>query len=98
MGHRKIREAIGEIQVATGEHCPNRILFKQFIAGDAIDVVQVDACRLAGLNEILTVYLLAAKFGKPVCPSCRRRGPLRVCATPFDDRLRHDFRRNRGTV
>lgn len=68
MGHRKIREAIGEIQVATGEQCANRVLFKQFIAGDAIDVVQVDACRLAGLNEILTVYLLAAKFGKPVCP------------------------------
>lgn len=68
MGHRKIRENIGDIRVATGEHCPNRILFKQFIAGDAIDVVQIDACRMAGLNEILTVYLLAAKFGKPVCP------------------------------
>ena len=68
MGHRKIKEGIGEIQVATGEHCQNRILFKQFIAGDAIDVVQVDACRLAGLNEVLTVYLLAAKFGKLVCP------------------------------
>ena len=67
-GHKKIREAIGEIQVATGEQCANRILFKQFIAGDAIDVVQIDACRLAGLNEILTVYLPAAKFGKPVCP------------------------------
>ena len=68
MGHKKIREQIGDIQVATGEHCQNRILFKQFIANDAIDVVQIDACRLAGLNEILTVYLIAAKFGKPVCP------------------------------
>lgn len=80
MGHRKIRQgiangiakgvanSIGDIKVATGEHCQNRILFKQFIASDAIDVVQVDACRLAGLNEVLTVYLLAAKFGKPVCP------------------------------
>ena len=68
MGHKKIREQIGDIQVATGEHCQNRILFKQFIASDAIDVVQIDACRLAGLNEILTVYLIAAKFGKPVCP------------------------------
>ena len=68
MGHKKIRENIGNIQVATGEHCQNRILFKQFIASDAIDIVQIDACRLAGLNEIMTVYLLAAKFGKPVCP------------------------------
>ncbi len=67
-GHKKIRDHIGEIQVATGEHCQNRILFKQFIANDAIDIVQVDACRLAGLNEALTVYMLAAKFGKPVCP------------------------------
>lgn len=68
MGHKKIRENIGNIQVATGEHCQNRILFKQFIANDAIDVVQIDACRLAGLNEILTVYLIAAKYRKPVCP------------------------------
>jgi L-fuconate dehydratase len=68
MGHRKIRDKIGGIKVATGEHCQNRILFKQFIASEAIDIVQIDACRLAGLNEVLTVYLLAAKFGKPVCP------------------------------
>jgi len=67
-GHKKIRDNIGDIKVATGEHCQNRILFKQFIASDAIDVVQIDACRLAGLNEILTVYLIAKKFGKPVCP------------------------------
>ena len=68
LGHQKIREGIGTVKVATGEHCQNRILFKQFIASDAIDIVQIDACRLAGLNEVLTVYLLAAKFGKPVCP------------------------------
>jgi L-fuconate dehydratase len=67
-GHKKIRENIGDIQVATGEHCHNKVMFKQFIANDAIDVVQVDACRLGGLNEILTVFMLAAKFGKPVCP------------------------------
>jgi L-fuconate dehydratase len=68
LGHRKIRESIGDIKVATGEHCQNRILFKQFIASEAIDVVQIDACRLAGLNEVLTVCLLAAKYDKPVCP------------------------------
>jgi len=67
-GHKKIRENIGNIKVATGEHCQNRIMFKQFIANDAIDIVQIDACRLGGLNEVLTVYMLAAKYGKPVCP------------------------------
>ena len=68
LGHKRIRAAINGIQVATGEHCQNRILFKQFIMSEAIDIVQIDACRLAGLNEILTVYMVAAKFGKLVCP------------------------------
>lgn len=67
-GHKKIKEKISPILVASGEHCQNRIVFKQFIANDAIDIVQIDSCRLASINEILTVYLLAAKFGKPVCP------------------------------
>lgn len=67
-GHKQIRENIGEVKVATGEHCQNRVLFKQFIANDAIDIVQIDACRLGGLNEILTVCMLAAKYGKLVCP------------------------------
>lgn len=67
-GHKKIRENIGEVKVATGEHCQNRVLFKQFIANDALDIVQIDACRLGGLNEILTVCMLAAKYGKLVCP------------------------------
>lgn len=68
LGHRKIREAIAPIRVATGEHCQNRVLFKQFIESGAIDVVQVDSCRLAGLSEILTVALIAAKYGKPMWP------------------------------
>ncbi len=67
-GHKKIRQRIGGIKVATGEHCQNRILFKQFIASGAVDIVQIDACRLASLNEILTVLMIAAKYGKPVCP------------------------------
>lgn len=67
-GHKKIKENIGDIMVATGEHCQNRIMFKQFIANDAIDIVQIDSCRLASVNEILTVYMMAAKYGKPVCP------------------------------
>ena len=68
LGHRRIREGIAPIKVATGEMCQNRILFKQFIMGGAIDVVQVDACRLGGMNEILAVLLMAAKYNLPVCP------------------------------
>lgn len=67
-GHKKIKQNIGDIMVATGEHCQNRIMFKQFIANDAIDIVQIDSCRLASVNEILTVYMMAAKYKKPVCP------------------------------
>lgn len=67
-GHRKIREAVAPVRVATGEMCQNRILFKQFITRDAIDIVQIDACRIGGLNEVLSVLLMAAKYGKPVWP------------------------------
>lgn len=67
-GHLKIKRAIDGIRLASGEHCHNRVMFKQFIETGAIDVVQLDACRLAGLNEMLTVGLIAAKFGKPVVP------------------------------
>ena len=67
-GHRKIREAIAPIKVATGEMCQNRIMFKQFIAEGAIDVVQIDSCRMGGLNEVLSVLLIAAKYGLPVWP------------------------------
>ena len=68
LGHKKIREHINGVKVATGEHCQNRIIFKQLITSGAIDIVQIDACRLAGLNEVLTVYMMAAKYGKPVYP------------------------------
>jgi L-fuconate dehydratase len=67
-GHRKIREGVAPVKVATGEMCQNRILFKQFIMRGAIDVVQIDACRLGGVNEALAVMLMAAKYGLPVCP------------------------------
>jgi len=67
-GHRKIREAIVPVKVATGEMCQNRILFKQFITRGAIDIVQIDACRIGGLNEVLSVLLMAAKYGLPVWP------------------------------
>ncbi len=67
-GHRAIRAGVAPVQVATGEMCQNRIMFKQFIAGGAIDVVQIDACRVGGVNEVLAILLLAAKYGLPVCP------------------------------
>ena len=69
-GHRRIREAIAAdgVKVATGEMCQNRVMWKQFIAGGAVDVVQIDSCRLGGVNEILGVLLVAAKHGLPVCP------------------------------
>ena len=70
LGHRAIRAALKPhgIGVATGEMCQNRVLFKQFLQADAIDFVQIDSTRLGGVNEVLAVLLLAAKFGKPVCP------------------------------
>ena len=67
-GHRTIRNSIAPMQVATGEMCQNRIMFKQFIMRGAIDVVQIDSCRLGGVNEILAVMLMAAKYNLPVCP------------------------------
>jgi L-fuconate dehydratase len=67
-GHRKIREAVTPVQVATGEMCQNRIMFKQFIMRGAIDIVQIDSCRMGGLNEVLAVMLMAAKYDLKVCP------------------------------
>jgi L-fuconate dehydratase len=67
-GHRRIREAVAPIEVASGEMCQNRVMFKQFISRGAIDVVQIDACRLGGVNEVLAVLLMAAKQGLAVCP------------------------------
>ena len=67
-GHRRIRDGVAPVQVATGEMCQNRIVFKQFIMRSAIDVVQIDACRLGGVNEVLAVLLMAAKHRLPVCP------------------------------
>lgn len=68
LGHATIRRAVHPIRVATGEHGMNRVLFKQFFQAEAIDVCQLDAARLGSVNEIIAVYLLAAKFGVPVCP------------------------------
>lgn len=67
-GHQAISEAIAPVKVATGEHCHNRIMFKQFMQAEAIDFCQIDACRMGGVNEVIAVLLLANRFGIPVCP------------------------------
>jgi L-fuconate dehydratase len=68
LGHKRIRDAVGPVRVATGEHVQNRVVFKQLLQLGAIDACQLDCCRLGGVNEVLAVVLLAAKFGIPVCP------------------------------
>lgn len=68
LGHAAIADAIAPIVVATGEHCANRVMFKQFLQAGAIGVCQIDSCRIGGINEILAVILMAAKFDVPVCP------------------------------
>ncbi|NDL59424.1 enolase C-terminal domain-like protein [Phytoactinopolyspora mesophila] len=68
LGHRQIRRGVSPIRVATGEAVANRIVFKQLLQAEAIDVMQIDATRVAGVNENIANLLLAAKFGVPVCP------------------------------
>jgi L-fuconate dehydratase len=68
LGHARIRREVAPIRIATGEHCHNRVMFKQLMQAESIDVCQIDSCRVAGVNENLAIILLAAKFGIPVCP------------------------------
>lgn len=68
LGHLAIKQAIAPIKVATGEHCQNRVMFKQFMQSSAIDICQIDSCRVGGVNEILSIMLIAAKYDIPVCP------------------------------
>ncbi|MER6346320.1 L-fuconate dehydratase [Streptomyces sp. NPDC001595] len=68
LGHAAIRRAVAPVKVATGEHAQNRIVVKQLLQAGAIDVLQLDAARVGGVNENLAILLLAARFGVPVCP------------------------------
>jgi L-fuconate dehydratase len=68
LGHATIARSIVPIGVATGEHCHSRVMFKQLLQAGAINFCQIDSCRLGGVNEVLAVLLMAAKFGVPVCP------------------------------
>ncbi len=68
LGHAAIRKGVAPIKVVTGEHVANRVVFKQLLQAGAVDVVQIDAARVGGVNENIAILLLAAKFGVPVCP------------------------------
>lgn len=68
LGHAAIRVRVRPVKVATGEHGMNRVLFKQLLQAEAIDVLQLDSTRVAGVNENIAILLLAARFGVPVCP------------------------------
>lgn len=68
LGHARIRREVPNVRIATGEHIHNRIMFKQYLQAQALDVLQLDSCRVAGVNENLAILLLAAKFNVPVCP------------------------------
>ena len=68
LGHAKIAKAVAPIKVATGEHCQNRVIFKQLMQAEAMGICQIDSCRVGGVNEILAIMLMAAKFKIPVCP------------------------------
>ena len=68
LGHARIRREAAPVRIATGEHCQNSVMFKQLFQAGAIDVCQIDSCRVAGINENLAIILMAAKFGIPVCP------------------------------
>jgi L-fuconate dehydratase len=68
LGHAAIARAVAPIGVATGETCQNRVIFKQLLQAQAIRFLQVDACRMGGVNEALAVILMAARFGVAVCP------------------------------
>ncbi|MFF2040858.1 enolase C-terminal domain-like protein [Kitasatospora sp. NPDC058170] len=68
LGHARIRAAVAPVKVATGEHCHNQVMFKQLLQAGAIDILQLDASRVAGVTENVAILLLAAKFGIPVCP------------------------------
>jgi L-fuconate dehydratase len=68
LGLAAIRRATAPVKIAVGEHVANRVVFKQLLQADALDFLQIDACRVAGVNENIAILLLAAKFGIPVCP------------------------------
>ncbi|WP_225848917.1 L-fuconate dehydratase [Streptomyces sp. HPF1205] len=76
LGHAAVRKAVAPVKVATGEHTHNQVMFKQLLQAQALDILQLDASRTAGVTENVAILLLAAKFGVPVCPHA---GGLGLC-------------------
>jgi L-fuconate dehydratase len=74
--HSTLAEGIKPIPIALGEHVPNRIMFKNFMQAEAVQIVQVDCTRVAGISEFLTVSLLARKFGLRVVPHVGDMGQI----------------------
>ncbi len=84
LGHARIRREAAPTRIATGEHCQNSVMFKQLFQAGAIDVCQIDSCRVAGVNENLAIILMAAKIWRSSLSSRRRGWPVRVCAASLD--------------
>jgi L-fuconate dehydratase len=78
LGHAEIARRLAPMRVATGEHVQNRVIFKQMLQAGSLAVLQLDACRVGGVNENISILLLAAKFGVPVCPHA---GGVGLCET-----------------
>jgi L-fuconate dehydratase len=93
LGHARIRQECKPVRIATGEHCHNRVMFKQLLQAHAIDVCQIDSCRVAGVNENLAIILMAAKMNVPVCPHA---GGVGLCEY-VQHRSAVDFLRVSGT-
>ena len=87
-GTPTVRKGVAPVKVATGEHVQNRVMFKQLFQAGAVDVAQIDACRVGGVNENIAILLMAAKYGDPGLPARRRCGAVRAGAAPLDVRLR----------
>ena len=68
LGHALIRRAVSPLRISTGEHTQNRVIFKQLFQAQAVDLIQIDAARVGGVNENLAILLMAKKFGVPVFP------------------------------
>src|SRR6266853_1792092 len=68
LGHAVIRRGVAPMRISTGEHTQNRVIFKQLFQAQAVDLIQIDAARVGGVNENLAILLMAAKFKVPVFP------------------------------
>jgi L-fuconate dehydratase len=78
LGHAAVARAVAPVLVATGEHVHDRVMFEHLLQSGALGVCQIDACRLGGVNEVVAVLLLAARFGVPVCPHAGGVGPCEL--------------------